>query len=488
VGVPAVKRAALLLGLCGIAHAARPDTSQAELFHYSPGDVVEAFASAGGNFSIHFTRAGKHAVPLDDTNTNGTPDFVESAAAVYESSLTFYKGLGFRAPLPDGASTPNGGDAKTDVYLLDFGGSSDGSFRREGCDMSDACTGYLVHENDFAGYGYPTLDIGNKILASHELFHAVQAAYKSGQGSIVDEGTAVWATEKFDPSLTDFEQFIKGYLSRPDRSLDKPLPDPVDPFSYGSAIFFQFLDERFGDQAIKNLWDETARTGAWFTSIDSMLASKYQSSFAEAYAEFARWNLYTGPRANPAVSYDRGSGYPLVRIDASTLPLTQAELRIFPAASLYLGMAPGGRAQVSARIFPPEGVTGLRLVLVTRKGNTISPPVLADSDRATIDASGADQVIVLISNTAQSGESTKPGVCVGDADEVATCAAELGPPPPPPPPPSGCAVSGRPNAPSLLLLALLAVPLRRRAGRTLLSLPLHRRSCSRCRSTAERLA
>src|SRR6185436_10226015 len=108
-------------------------------------------------------------------------------------------------------------------------------------------------------------------------FHAIQAAYKSGQGSIVDEGTAVWATEKFDPSLTDFENFIKGYLSRPDRSLDKPLPDPVDPFSYGSAIFFQFLDERFGDQAIKNLWEETARTGAWFTSIDSMLASKYQS-------------------------------------------------------------------------------------------------------------------------------------------------------------------------------------------------------------------
>ena len=86
-----------------------------------------------------------------------------------------------------------------------------------------AGSGFIVQENDFAGYGYPSLTYANRVLASHEFFHAVQAAYDSEQSSIIGEGSAVWATEQFDGSLADFEGFLPGFFKHPDRSLDKPI-------------------------------------------------------------------------------------------------------------------------------------------------------------------------------------------------------------------------------------------------------------------------
>jgi hypothetical protein len=453
------------------ARAARPSTpGGAELFRYASGEVVESVLSPAGKFRVHFTRAGAHAVPLTDANTNGTPDYVEEVAQLYDEALALYVSLGFRAPVPDGSvSGDHGPDALPDVYLLDFGGQSDGSFRTETCDSAGACTGYMVHENDFAGYNYPTTTIGNRILSSHELFHAVQAAYSTTQGQVFGEGTAVWATERFDPTLADLESFVPGYLMRPDRTLNLPLPGPVDPFSYGSAIWFQFLSERFGDAVIRELWEASAgdQEGIWFSKLDPVLAG-HQSTFADAFFEFARWNLFTQLRADATQSYKNGRGYSLVRIDKETIPVKAMSLRLFPAATTYLGMAPDGRGMVKAHLVRPEGAAALRMALAVRKGNVMGKPVVATDDSATVDATGADQVIVLLVNTAQSGESLRPGLCVGSPEEADACKNELAPPPMMPPPmmAGGCAVVGHhpTGGPFALLFVVALAMLRWRRG------------------------
>jgi hypothetical protein len=452
-----------------VAGAARPNTpGGGALFRYGAGDVVESFDSAGGNFRVFYTRAGGNAVPLADANVDGVPDHVEETAALYEEVLAFYQGLGFRRPMSD-ATVPgdNGGDARFDVYLLDFAGSADGSFQREGCDGAGHCAGYIVQENDFAGYGYPNATVGNRVLSSHELFHAVQAAYDNDETTIVGEGTAVWATERFDPTLHDLEGFAGGYLSRPDRSLYLPLPGPVDAFSYGSGIFFQFLSERFGDAIIRQILEST-EGGEWFAALDGVLAM-HQSRFADAFFEFARWNLYTKARQNPQKSYARGGGFPLVRVDAQSVPAQVMALRIFPASSIYLGLSPAGRARLEASVFFAPGAADtapLRLALAPRQGNQIGEPVLADATlRAAIDGAGADEVVLLLSNTATSGESLRPSVCIGDAAEVAACRAALGAVDEPPPmtPMGGCTLGGAAAGwPAVLLLAIAAALLRRR--------------------------
>jgi len=413
----------------------RPDTPGNVLqFNFDPSDVVETFPSASGNFLVHFTKDGPNAVPLADADGSGTPDFVEQVAGVYDEVLGHYEGMGFRAPVSDEGLPDNGGDGRFDVYLVDFAGIGDGVYQVDACgpDKPAQCAGYMVQENDYKGYGYPSTLVANRILGSHEFFHAVQAAYDRDQGSIFNEGTAVWATESFDPSLYDFEAFVDGYLENTDRSLDVPLPGPVDPFSYGSAIFFQFLEERYGDGTILDLCQRT-EDGAggiadptWIESLDPMLVAR-GASFPEAFVEFATWNLFTGSTADPARGYASGAGYPAVAMEPVSAPHTDV-LRVFYASSQYVRAAPEGRQAMTAALATPDDaldlVDGLALLTVTRKGNVLGDVKRTGDPRAggaPLDTADADDFITIIVNTATSGASKKPTLCVGSPEEVEAC-------------------------------------------------------------------
>jgi len=422
-----VRRAAALvvalLALPGHARA-RPDTpGTTELFRFDPGDVVESHPSPGGSFRVHYTQSGDNAVPaLDEAGEIGVPDHVEQVAAIYDEVLDAYVGrLAFRAPLSDGSLADNGGDARFDVYLLDFGGSADGSFRAEECGRDGArpaqCIGFMVQENDFAGYGYPSVTYANRLLASHELFHAVQAAYDTSEGSVIGEGTAVWASAAFDPSLRDLVVFARGYLDNPGRPLDRPLPGPIDPFSYGSGIVFRFLEERHGAAVINALWEECVK-GEFLAALDTVLARDHGSSLAAELEELAIWNLYTADRADPARAYADGAQYSRVAIEPVTLPYaSDPPLRLFYASTQYLGAPPGGRSTVIGALAGevPESVS---LRLAVRRGTIVTLAAGLEAD-----ASGADEVIAIVTNAASSGESARPIVCLGDADEVEACLA-----------------------------------------------------------------
>ena len=416
----------------------RPDTPGNNLlFRFASGDVVESHGSTGGRFLVHYTRQGPNAVPALDADSSGVPDFVEQVASVYEEVLTKYHDeLGFRAPLGDEGIADNGGDGRFDVYLVDFAGKGDGNYQNDTCGPQNGqiCAGYMVQENDFKGYGYPSTLVANRILGSHEFFHAVQAAYDTGQGSVMAEGTAVWATEQYNPSLKDFEAFLPGYLDIPDRQLDTPLPGPVDPFSYGSAIFFQFLEERFGAGTIRSLWErcENGANGTadpvWLTEIDPLLQAQESTSFSEAFIEFATWNLFTASFADPSRSYKNGVAYPFVARNDVTAPFTKDPMRVYYASSQYYRMSPDGRKAMSAALVPhpgaPDETDGLALLYAVERAGKYDPVVrVADVSLGTetADTDGAEQLVVVVVNGGYSGNSRKPVLCIGDPDEVAAC-------------------------------------------------------------------
>ncbi|MCC6523194.1 MAG: hypothetical protein IT373_11075 [Polyangiaceae bacterium] len=421
----------------------RPDTPGNNLqFRFDPGDVVEAFGSTDGNFLVHFTRLGPNAVPDTDADTSGVPDFVEDVASVYVEVLASYAGdLGFQAPLSDAAVGDNGGDGRFDVYLVDFAGVGDGNFQHDACGPQnpEQCNGYMIEENDFAGYGYPSTAVANRILGSHEFFHAVQAAYDVGQGSVLAEGTAVWATEAFDPTLDDFEWLVSGYLDNPDQPLDTPLPGPVDAFSYGTGLYFEFLEERYGAGMVRALW-ERAVNGAfgvadpvWMQELPAMLTAEAGVSFADSFVEFATWNLYTGGFADPAVAYLRGAGYPRVRMSIVAAPFQDDALRVFHASSQYYALAPDGRTEMTAALVAPatdpSAADGLAL-LVDVEGVTdvtsVTRLVDPGAGTETVSTAGAARVVVVVVNPLTSGSSKKPALCIGTVAEVAACRDALG--------------------------------------------------------------
>jgi hypothetical protein len=412
-----MSRALAIAGVAGVALAAppaeaRPNTpGSMALFRYQPGDVVE-HRDAGEHFRIFYTASGPNAASLDH---------VLDVAELYENVRATYESLGFRVPLSDAAlDGDNGGDGRFDVYLLDFGGSADGAFVREGCDAAARCAGYIVQENDFAGYAYPSRDIGDRILVSHEFFHAVQAAYDAGESSVLLEGTAVWATERFDPTLEDFEGFVDGVLDRPDHTLFLPLPGPVDPWSYGAALFFQFLDEHLGDDVVRDLLEASTGTRTWAAALPDVLAG-HGTTFGDAFFTFARWNLFTADRADPAQSYAGGAAYPPVAVERTALPAALSEVRLFAASARYFAFAPSGRTAIDVALVNGDGV---QLALATRRGNRLT---LA-ADRFTVDTDGVDEVLLVAVNGAAGGESVRPSICAGDAAEVEACLDGFGAP------------------------------------------------------------
>ena len=193
--------ASLLLATCGPGDASRPhgfDRASVELrptdprvpqgdFRYDANEVVESIVSPAGHFRVHFSRQGRNAVPAEDVEATGVPDYVELVAETYDEVYRrYHEELGFREPLGDAilGGRGDGGDERFDVYLLDFAGRADGAYRRDAClSMNGSvCAGHILQENDFVGYAYPSRRVATRVLASHEYFHAVQAAYDSSTG------------------------------------------------------------------------------------------------------------------------------------------------------------------------------------------------------------------------------------------------------------------------------------------------------------------
>jgi hypothetical protein len=422
----------------------RPDDPDSQgLFRFEPGYDVEFFDSEGGRVRVHFTREGPDKVKLNDADTDGVPDTVEQVATDYDAVLAFYAEFGFRSPISDlDTPTGDGGNDRLDVYLIDFAGQADGAFVRERCEFSrPICSGFVAQENDYAGYGYPSFRVASRILASHELFHAVQAAYDADQGANWSEATAVWASEHFDSSLSDFEYFIDGWLSEPDRSITQEPIGPVDGYSYGLAIFAQYLSERYGDTVHIDIWSrlEDGAGGVadpkWIEVIAGLLESEHQTTFAEAWVEFGNWVIRCGHGGErEGDTFANADSYERVARDVETLPFEDDRLRVYPASMQVWSAAPAGRARVEVAL-PTEDAAeleGMRVILATREGDRVRSLVV-EGTAGGISTDGVDEVIVVVANTLRAGESQRPGLCIGDSAEVAACIGRIAPAPEPGP-------------------------------------------------------
>jgi hypothetical protein len=389
----------------------RPTETTAEQPRFEPGEQVESVVSPGGRFRLHFSRGGPNAVAPADADGNGVPDAVDTVARTYDAVAAFYAGLGYRPPPEDSAGPgETGGDGRFDVYLVDFAGRADGAFRAEGCLAADrGCHGYMLQENDFAGYGYGSYEQAVATLASHEFFHAVQAAYRTGLGRVVEEGTAVWASERFDPELDDLEHFSPAYLSRPDRSLVVEPDGPAQSFSYGASLFFQFLGERLGEGVVGAIWEESERAPSahWAELLETVLRRDAGTDFDTAFSEFAAWNLATGERAREGQGYARGVGYSGLVPVARELPVDESSLRVAAASTRYFEVA-GGTEQVSASFEPREDSRSAasHLLVAAVNDHEVLRVVRADglgTLSAQVSAQDATRVVVAVVNGRHEG-------------------------------------------------------------------------------------
>lgn len=288
----------------------------------------------GGHFRVYYVESGDQAVDLTDTAPkNGIPDFVEqvglAAEATYKSTVTE---RGFRPPLDDSRyhDRPDyGGDGRFDIYLRWAGKGSDGYRVIEACtdgkdgSSADRCAGYFVMNPSYKGSHYPTELDGIQVLTSHELFHSLQDAYNVGQWRSVTEGTAVWNEIQVFPSSPgtwdDYLGFLPAFFNEPERPLDQSMgAGAAASWAYATAVWFEFLHERYGPTIIREIWEgcEGTPTGEaphFLDATQAVLKSRYQTDLGRAYTEFTRWNLLTAARGSDGRGYKRAREYPAVK-------------------------------------------------------------------------------------------------------------------------------------------------------------------------------
>lgn len=389
----------------------------------SPYGVGEAHVSTGGFFNVHYVRTGLHAVPSRDTDADGVPDYVQTVAKDFDEVVSFYQQLGYRTPRYDG------GEAHFDVYLVDFGTSADGQYCRGTC-AADGCSGHMLLENDFNGRNYPSQDHAIRLVASHEFFHAVQAAYTTEASTILAEGTAVWASEAFDADTGDLERQVPAYLAQPERSLRVDPTGGFDAYNYGGSLLFAFLDQHVQRTVIRELWEKLAEDPSgdiarWPSALDSVLQA-HDTNLAAAFGDFVEWNLYTGKRADPQHSYAQGAAFPAVTERALDGAFSDDAVRTFPLSARYYALpaSAGSTLAAAATLTNDPGGTGLGLLVASERDGKISAVARAADEpghRVSLQLPAAGTLHVVLYNTRASGESVRPDLCIGSEADVEAC-------------------------------------------------------------------
>jgi hypothetical protein len=307
--------------------------------------ATDYFDSPDGYFRIHYNVSGPHAVPLNDGDGDGVPDYVENLADYSDSSwrqeVIQY---GYFAPPSDGGV---GGNSAYDIYCQNISYYGWCVSEEPGPESWNDMTSHIVVHCNF--YGFPPNDDpdGNqagaaKATVAHEFQHACQFAYDVDESGSWMEMTATWMEDEvFDP-VNDNYNYLSDFFTVPQMPL--MLFSGLHP--YAAFIWPRYLSEVYGTDIVRAIWQECI-DGFATHAFETVLAGA-GSSRDEAFADFVKWNWVTGSR-DDGLHYEEGSHYPLISL--MRLHAT------YPVVAQTSSQAPGGLGSNYIEFAAPVGLT-----------------------------------------------------------------------------------------------------------------------------------
>ncbi len=187
------------------------------IFNYGT-NTVKTYTK--GNFKFWYTIENnpdggghRHNVDPTDSNTNGTPDYIESMASVFENVYnTEITVMGYPVPPNDPGSADYGGDTKFDIYIMDCGaGGIYGWVTREDLVVGGDGNSYysfMVMDNTYTEFGGHTPIENMQVTAAHEYHHAVQNGINGLSETWYKEVTSTWMEDQVYDAVNDNLQYL----------------------------------------------------------------------------------------------------------------------------------------------------------------------------------------------------------------------------------------------------------------------------------------
>ncbi|HSS98251.1 MAG TPA: MXAN_6640 family putative metalloprotease, partial [Terriglobales bacterium] len=278
------------------------------------------------HFRVHYTLEGDDAVAEADDNGNGQPNYIEDMASALEYSwFAEIDHFGWAPPPSDGVL---GGDEKYDIYLANILPSGYAGFTAPDENHSDvgdnlrsstiveknSTHSYIALDNDYVEYDeFKVAGISRKeymqSVVAHEFNHAIQFGYDGEEpDSWLWEATATWMEDEVFNDVNETVRILKSEFKSTDTcqlSQGGEFGDPDAGHWYGMWIFMRYVSERYGDDAVRRLW-ELAVQHDGYAVWDAFLAEQ-GIIMEDFYKEFAVALL--------SRNFEEGQDYPTVRLE-----------------------------------------------------------------------------------------------------------------------------------------------------------------------------
>lgn len=283
--------------------------------------TMESHLSPSGNFILHYDTEGQDAVPLEDTNSNGIPDYIEKAASAADSSYRHeVENIGFMDFLK---SDPY------EIYFLDFG--------FYGTTRSSGSTTIINIHNNFDGFPENTHPEGNQIGAlyatiAHEIKHAIQYATNRWKG---EAGNTAWSEmdatlmeEIVFDDVNDYYNYIMQYdnelgdwnREKANSSSIFGNPDNAIPGRYNHITWMLYFSEVYGIDFWVDVWDviradylsteNSENLIPFIDAVEQVLEMK-NTNFAQEHLFNHMWHMTAGPNfSTPGFGFEEREEYP----------------------------------------------------------------------------------------------------------------------------------------------------------------------------------
>jgi hypothetical protein len=274
--------------------------------------IPEATPVCDVHFCIHYVAATSDAPSMADTSpADGKPDYVEQMLSVFENEVYPCEngtaanacaggaapGLGWRAPASDGTL---GGDGRLDVYIADL--FPDDIFGYAAVDPNQSQDpniphhAFMVMDKDFTRFAGGSAAGGlaeERVTAAHEYNHVLQNAYDFNEDPWMFEATAVYMEDKVYPSVDDYLNYVKAWVTSTKTPLTAFPDTNLKP--YGSAVWNHWLDHRFGAAVVRAAWEQSPAAGdfapgAYSAAISAAGGTGFNDEFDRFAATVAEWD------------------------------------------------------------------------------------------------------------------------------------------------------------------------------------------------------